>query len=283
MIAAGGHLHGGAKDMWLAQPRAEAGGWSRPRRVRPAGPPLLPGAADPARARPDRDRILPVAHRHSRAPRRDADRHRHLRQRPTTPPRDVDHACLRGDRASCRAPLPTAPPRRAHDVPVSARHALLDGLDAPAGAQLEPLAHSCEIEPRALAGECHGSTGRPSRMRSSTQRVERPSSPASRLFVSSGRVGIGRRTTIAGSGCRSSTSPKRRSARRRPHHVRTEPRPQPSSTDVRILEPTGVLNGAQRVARPASPGACRCRILCRMGASESGGFPQQDHAAPATY
>ena len=47
-------------------------------------------------------------------------------------------------------------------------------------------------------GSCRGMTGMPARIRSSTQRVDRPSSLASCLFVSSRCGLVGNRTTTAG-------------------------------------------------------------------------------------
>ena len=59
IVAAGGHLHGGAKDMWLSQPRCgEPAAARHHARVRDARPPRLPRPADPARAGADRHALV---------------------------------------------------------------------------------------------------------------------------------------------------------------------------------------------------------------------------------
>ena len=65
IVAVGGHLHGGAQDMWMSQPRCEN------RRIldnspalRDARPPLLHGPPDPPRAGPLRHPLLHVAAGH---------------------------------------------------------------------------------------------------------------------------------------------------------------------------------------------------------------------------
>ena len=106
IVAVGGHLHGGARNMWLSQPRC--GGrrlLDTAPRFGDARPPLLPGAPDPPRARARRHPLLPLAHRHPRPARGAAPHHRRLRGQPPAPARDGDHARLRRARQHDPPPL----------------------------------------------------------------------------------------------------------------------------------------------------------------------------------
>ena len=113
IVAAGGHLHGGAKDMWLdaAALRRPATGPHRAA-VRDARPPLLPRAADPPRARPDRDRILPLAHGHSPsgAARRSTITGAYDDARPHPRAMSIMHVYIAPEGAA-ESPLPAAPRR----------------------------------------------------------------------------------------------------------------------------------------------------------------------------
>jgi hypothetical protein len=64
----------------------------QPPLLRDAQPSLLPGTADPARARTGRHRLLPIAHRHPRGAGGAAATDGGLRRRAWAPAGDVDHA-----------------------------------------------------------------------------------------------------------------------------------------------------------------------------------------------
>ena len=67
IVAAGGHLHAGARDLTLSDPRCRPRAARRPAALRAARRPGLRGAPGPPRARADRDPLLPLARPGSRS------------------------------------------------------------------------------------------------------------------------------------------------------------------------------------------------------------------------
>ena len=103
IVAAGGHLHAGAKDLASATLAATAAP-RRPPALRSPRRPGLRGAPGPPRARADRDPLLPLADRHPGPPGPAPADHRALRRRAPARAGHVDPAPLPRAAAGPRGP-----------------------------------------------------------------------------------------------------------------------------------------------------------------------------------
>ena len=180
IVAAGGHLHGGAYDLRVTQPRCGDRTLvnNAPRYGEPVGPrlPRVPGAA---RARPGLHGLAAFEDRHPGAQGRAAERHRRLRPVRAARPRHGDHAPVRRARQRRARGLRAAAVGHPHGLDARAR-------PQPAAARDDP-----DLAPERRAATSSRSTGRPATKSSPTRPTRRwpPRSAASGRRTSRSRTG----------------------------------------------------------------------------------------------